>query len=161
MSFGWTDDLSVGVDDLDKDHQDLINIFNAVLETKRFGDNRPQLKEALGRLLHYTREHFIREELYMAKCGFPDLTGHRQEHLYFVEKVAELENDLARSDSMMVRVEMITFLNDWLMKHIQTADAKYKPHMAALMATLATPGDTPEAREKPFEKIDEEKIVRS
>jgi len=133
MVFAWTDDLSVGVAELDNDHRELIAIFNHVLETKRFGDNRPQLREAIQRLSDYTREHFIREELYMTKCGFPDLAAHRGEHAEFIRTVTEIEEHLASTDPLMVRVEMITFLNEWLMRHIQYADAKYRPHMATFL----------------------------
>ncbi len=79
----WTQDLSVGVPELDAQHQRWIGMINELHDTLLHGDAE-DLVAITGRMLRamgeYVEEHFRTEEAYMEKIGFPGLDAHREVH---------------------------------------------------------------------------------
>ncbi len=94
----WDNSFSVGVEEIDAQHKNLINIFNKFYYRIESDD-----KKALGRLLaslvEYTVYHFATEEKYMKKFNYPDAENHIKEHQLFTEKVADVKK---RFDSGML-----------------------------------------------------------
>ncbi len=127
----WDPTMSVGVDVLDNDHRRLLDMFNGLLRsgaTARTGDD---LVELLAGLREYTQVHFSREEELMERQGYADLEAHRAAHRYFVDEVQKLCQDFDGSNMMMLRIDLILLLKEWLIEHIQSVDMRYKPIMAA------------------------------
>jgi len=74
----WTEDMSVGVEVLDGDHQTLFSLLNKMRNAVLGDSTTLVLGEVLGELYNYTDYHFKREEAMMLLCGYPtvpDLTG--------------------------------------------------------------------------------------
>lgn len=131
MSFvTWTEDLSVGVDALDEDHRELIGIFNEVLETKQNNTKREDLLGLLDRLVDYTRFHFSREEALMRKRNYPDLDAHKAQHDGFIHRIIDLKRQYEAGSALMLRIDLVITLNDWLIDHIRNTDMDYRPYMA-------------------------------
>lgn len=137
----WDDQMSVGVDVLDDDHKKLIGMLNGLLRTDVTTKNRDDLAALVADLREYTHVHFSREEALMERCGYPDRDEHRQTHRYFVDEVESLYRDFdpntETGDTVMLRIDLILLLKDWLLEHIQTVDMRYKPFMTADEATAA------------------------
>lgn len=126
MDLEWTEEMSVGVDALDDDHKTLFKLLNHVLHTHQFLKAADTLQEALEALASYANQHFAREEDFMAEIDFPGLDAHKQQHAFFIEKIATFRAQIEDIDPIMVRISLILFLMDWLTKHILTQDSQYK-----------------------------------
>ena len=77
----WDDYMSVGVDDIDEQHKDLIKAINRLYEVVMRGDigeMRTARRKALDDLDHYVRHHFASEERFMEKISYPLLDEHRK-----------------------------------------------------------------------------------
>ena len=112
----WDQSMSVGVPTLDKDHMRLLELFNDVLSS--------------GIANRYTEHPVSREELKQEQGGFPDLAAHRDAHRYFIDEIARQRAEFEESDAVMLRIDLILLLKEWLLEHIQGADKKYSPFMA-------------------------------
>jgi len=76
----WTNDLKVGIDAIDKDHQQLTFLINRL---NAAATGTVPMEGIIKELVAYTHYHFRREEMIMGVCGFPDLQEHRTLHRDF------------------------------------------------------------------------------
>jgi len=60
----------------------------------------------------------------MKQYGYEDFEYHKQEHVYFIEKLNELKLKFNAGNSA-ISLDVLNFLKDWLLKHIMGTDRKY------------------------------------
>ncbi|PWC52343.1 bacteriohemerythrin [Azospirillum sp. TSO22-1] len=133
----WDDSMSVGVGILDTDHKRLLEMFNGLLKTGVSTKSKDDLIPLIEGLRDYTNVHFRREEAFMERHGFPDLETHKAAHRYFVDEVEKLAGELNGDHTMMLRIDLILLLKEWLIEHIQTTDKQYQPYLASEDAASA------------------------
>ncbi|WP_051340687.1 bacteriohemerythrin [Azospirillum halopraeferens] len=137
----WEQRMSVGVDVLDGDHKRLLAMFNGLLAGGVSARAKDDVSGLLGDLRDYTDVHFRREEEWMERAGYPDLESHRAAHRHFVAEVEKLRREFDDSHAVMLRIDLILLLKDWLIDHIQTVDMRYKPFLAG--SDVAASGAAP------------------
>ena len=124
----WNDQLSVGVSEMDKQHQRLVEMVNRLHDAMTRAEGADVLKTILNDLVLYTKVHFAAEERLMAAHGYPQLASHKLVHEQFAAKALEL-NAKAQAGKMVTSVGVSGLLKDWLVKHIQQEDRKYGQHI--------------------------------
>ncbi|MHB8809516.1 MAG: bacteriohemerythrin [Desulfobulbaceae bacterium] len=120
----WSENLSVNVAEIDKQHQKLIALINELADSMRQGQGRKVVGKIISGLQAYTEIHFKAEENYFRQFGYPDAARHIQEHEAFVAKVTEFNNGFERG-ALSLSVDLLNFLSDWLRHHIKGEDKKY------------------------------------
>jgi len=115
----WTDELRVGVDAIDRDHQVLIGLTNKVAQT---GVDAAILNNVIWDLIDYTRYHFGREEALMKVCGYPNLEEHQAQHKMLIERATELAEKWYASKNDDILHDLRTFLKTWWLAHIVNVD---------------------------------------
>ena len=116
----WTDNLRVGVDAIDKDHQVIISLMNKV--SQRFIDEE-DMDEITAEMIDYTHHHFKREETIMAICDYPDLEAHIAKHRKLIAKVNKLTKEWNENRNIETRHRLCKFLRDWWVGHIINVDS--------------------------------------
>ncbi len=127
----WSDRLSVGIDDFDREHQQLIAMLNDLFDAVQAGRGRDALGEILNRLIAYTETHFAHEEDLMRRSGYPGFAAHKREHDTLTRQVRDLQQKYHSGATTMLSTQVLTFLKDWLMTHIQGTDTLYTAHLTA------------------------------
>lgn len=122
----WTNDLSVGVDELDAQHQSLIEIINELHEAIHNRKGSAISREVLTKLKEYTRVHFAVEESLMRIFKYPRYKEHVKEHAILIDQIIELEDKLDHNKTS-ISFELLHFLKNWLSKHIINSDSDYGP----------------------------------
>ncbi len=120
----WSDSLSVGVKQIDDQHKMLVNMINDLHQAMRQRRAKEVLLDLVGKLADYTVTHFGTEEKLFDKYGYPDTAKHKEIHAKFVAKVQETAEQL-RAGTATVSMDLMRFLKDWLVGHIQGTDKKY------------------------------------
>ena len=120
----WEDKFSVGISIIDEEHMKLIGILNKAIIVNEHNDNTEETKDILGDMIEYSRKHFLREETNMLKFKFPEYQLHRKEHLAFISKTVMSYHNLI-SGHCQITNEILEYLKDWLVQHIQVSDKKY------------------------------------
>jgi hemerythrin len=120
----WSDSLSVGVKEIDQQHQKLIRMINELNDAMGQGKGKDVLGRTLASMASYTASHFAFEEGYFEEYGYPDAAAHRKEHQAFLAKVTEFQRDFS-SGRIGLSIQVMSFLSDWLRGHIQGTDRKY------------------------------------
>ena len=120
----WTNDLSVKVTQIDEQHKKLVDLINSLHGAMKERKANEVLGKIIEELVAYAVEHFRTEEKYFDEFGYLKATLHRKEHKDFVNKVAAFKSDFD-SGKMMLSMEIMDFLKDWLINHIKKTDMEY------------------------------------
>ncbi len=120
----WSENLSVGVIEMDRQHKKLVDLVNHLYEAMAVGKGDDVKKEILTELATYTKVHFSTEERLMREYGYPQLTDHKRLHDELTNKVIQL-NEKVQKGQMVPSVSLGNFLKDWLVQHIMEQDKKY------------------------------------
>jgi hemerythrin len=120
----WNDNLSVGVQSIDKQHGVLVATLNELHEAMMTGQAAEMTGKLLNRLLTYTREHFSAEEAMLSSAGYPGLDSHRLEHRELTRKVEGYVTRFNKGE-ISLNPHLLHFLRDWLTIHIQREDRAY------------------------------------
>lgn len=124
MTVTWSAEFSVAHEELDEDHKKLFGILNQVWVAKEAG-SRQIVEMVLDDLMHYTLDHFRREEAYMESFGYPDAAAHRATHDSFAARIESLRWEYLHGLRQDVHFDLLDYLGEWLMNHIAHADMRY------------------------------------
>jgi len=121
----WKDEYSVGIKVIDDEHRRLLNLINQ-FQTAVFYQTGSEFEdEAFDALIDYTRTHFAREEQLMSGHGYPDFEAHQAEHKKMIALVEDRMAEHREQGHHEALVEMVDFLRDWLINHINGTDQAY------------------------------------
>lgn len=123
----WKDEYSVGHDELDSHHKDIIAIINDLYGAIREQAGEERLEEILERLLEYTQFHFSFEEREMKDREYPGLVEHRIVHEGMVARTRGLRKKSIHEKN--VAQEAMAFLKEWWLGHIREVDMRYRPYV--------------------------------
>ena len=123
--FTWTDDLSVGIEEIDEQHKVLVDLLNELHHGIMEKHGSEATIEVLGRLVEYTRIHFALEESLMRMLHYPDYEEHKEHHEMLLDQVNELVEKVKSGHH--VTFELLHFLKNWLSRHIMEEDKIYAP----------------------------------
>ena len=126
----WDDRLALNVGDIDKQHQKLVAMVNALNEAMLQGKGKDAVGRILDSLVSYTEYHFGAEETLMDRHGYPESPTHKSEHTAFVKTIGGFKEEYAQG-TLGLSIGVMTFLSDWLKTHIMVTDKKYVLHMVA------------------------------
>ncbi len=126
----WTEEMSVGVNVIDSDHQKLFVLLNRLGYSLRENLTPDILGKVLSELSDYTDYHFEREEILMQICDYPDIAKHKRIHRILRAQVAKYRNNFKENPGAVNVVQLRSFLNDWLIDHIMIMDKDYESWMA-------------------------------
>ncbi|MBU4234837.1 MAG: bacteriohemerythrin [Proteobacteria bacterium] len=120
----WSSNLSVNIKLIDDQHKKLVGIINELHKAMKLKKSNNAMGAILDRLADYTVTHFATEEKLFAKYGYPEEKAHVELHRKLVAQVVDIQQKFKSGDAM-ISMELMSFLKDWLVKHIQGTDKKY------------------------------------
>ncbi len=113
----------------DAEHDFIISKFCELCEIVFLGDYDPRSREELqGLFLHYTSEHFQREEELMRGAGYPQLEQHRVAHAYMQDAFSRVLRATSQGNPNL-RADL-DLLRRMFLHHILTFDEAYGEWLA-------------------------------
>jgi hemerythrin len=128
----WSEDLNVGVEFMDKDHQAFIAMVNAF--DSAADSELPALFDAL---YAHTQQHFAREDSLMDDIKFFASDCHKGEHGRVLNEMRRFRGHLDKGNIAFVRAYVTDQIPQWFILHRNTMDsatAAYAAHHAAAEA---------------------------
>ena len=116
----WSPNLSVGDDELDSDHKELIAILNRLDGKMKGSAGHDAISRIFDDLIARTERHFRREEEIMMREGYPEAEHHAKVHQALAEEIREFKRELATG--MQIGPEITEFIKRWLISHIMESD---------------------------------------
>ena len=122
--FTWSDNYSVGNDDIDNQHKKLFDILNRLFDICVGKNNVDTVDTVMEDLVSYTDYHFKFEEQHMKDVGYKDIDTHIVEHNYFTNEIRFAKRRQVQ-DKSSTDNKLIEFLSNWLIQHVTDEDRKY------------------------------------
>lgn len=129
----WTEDMSVGVDVLDQDHQRLIDLLNQFIQAVDDEEGVLVFDSLFSMFIDYAAFHFSREEEMMEAAGYEHLAAHKQGHLHILDHLRESRRKIITSASDQCDRDVRDFLLNWLQIHIMVKDMDYRDVVMAFV----------------------------
>jgi len=130
MAFTWTQDLAVGVKQIDAQHRELFERINSLLEAMSEGKGREEVARLLAFLEDYVVEHFRTEEGYMVRRGYPDYRPHRELHKGFIRDLRDIKRDLeAKGLNSVLVISVQRHICDWWREHVAKRDKAFGSYL--------------------------------
>ncbi len=120
----WNDSLSVNVAEIDQQHQQLVKMANKLNNAMRERKAKDVLGEIIDGLIKYAVVHFATEEKYFHQFNYPETAVHEKEHSDFAKTVTEFKQGFDEN-RLMLSIDIMDFLQDWLITHIKGSDKRY------------------------------------
>jgi hemerythrin-like metal-binding protein len=130
--FQWKDSMSVGIDEIDKQHMHLISLIDDLYNAMAKGKGQQELATMFNELFDYAKTHFFSEEKYMFVHKYPGYEDHKKEHEKFIEEVKSYKKLFDEGDQKAA-IKVANFLKDWLTNHIMKTDQEYAPYLQERM----------------------------
>ena len=124
----WSDSLKLGVPIIDEQHRMLCSYINDLYRAVRSRADRDVIGRIIEQLKGYTVAHFTSEEQFFKHSEYPKTLQHMDVHQKFVRRLEEIEQDYKNGKSD-VGPDLLSFLKDWLINHIQGTDPSYLPYI--------------------------------
>lgn len=142
MALRWTSALSLGVAELDAQHEELFRRVDRLLDAMLARD-RSEATGLLAFLERHVAAHFAEEERLMRERSYPDAVPHAAEHLAYAAEIQALAQLFAREGPtarLVFRLER--GVTSWLQDHVYSTDrllARFLLGPRAIAATDAPP----------------------
>lgn len=122
----WQDSYSIGIDTIDTQHKQLFDIMNKIYVASEEDSDLDVIMPLFDELQDYTKYHFDEEEQYFTTLSQGSIEQHKNEHQFFIDELDKIKQQSLRIGT--ISLELLYFLNDWLVNHIQVEDPKYLDH---------------------------------
>lgn len=126
----WDDSWLIGIYVVDAQHKNLVSILNQLYEATARGHEKVSLRHIVERLMRNTQAHFAAEERLMQDNGYADVVAHKQEHALMWKKMLAFQRDF-ETGKLILLVDIVKRLGEWLCEHLSGTDANYVPTLHA------------------------------
>jgi hemerythrin len=122
----WSSTYSVGVESIDAQHKELINLVNDMYNHTFIDEQseRAYFKNVIHQTVEYVKTHFPAEEKILLATKYPGYAEHKKAHDLFILTVFDNIRDF--DDGKKINLAAFThFLKDWILAHIAITDKQY------------------------------------
>ena len=130
MQLTWNPALSIGNEEIDKQHIALFGFFGDFVDGCSRGEAKDKLLELHDRLKDYVEHHFQAEEALMQQVNFPDLIEHRRKHQSFRLRLSDIRQQISsQGPTLMNIIHTNKALVSWLVQHVQDLDQTFGEYL--------------------------------
>lgn len=123
----WNDALKIGLPDIDRQHKQLIDQLNRLVDAMNRNSGPEEIKEIVWFLDSYVSQHFSFEENCMHRFQCPVAAQNAGAHAHFVKVLADVKAELMnKGPSLALSIKVNEQLLDWFVNHIQKIDMQLK-----------------------------------
>ena len=123
----WKEEFSVGVAEVDHEHQELIELINQLHRSVQEGVTRQQVMRGLGEIFAQIAAHFALEEKYMRESRYRAYHSHKEDHEALLDDLRDIMDEV-EDDGEFDEHRLSIDLDRWFSDHFRTHDAKLHRH---------------------------------
>ena len=124
----WSDQLSVGIQEIDEQHKILVDLLNQLHQAIIHHHGAEVCSGIMNKLCEYTKIHFAVEESILRILDYPDYESHKTHHEELLNQVQQLRTKM-ETENHSISFELLHFLKKWLTIHIMEEDSAYTEHL--------------------------------
>ena len=124
----WKDEFSVGVPDVDHEHQKLIGLINDLHDAMSSGSGNVTVMDFLGEIYAHVSAHFALEEKIMRDRKYDEYAEHKAEHEALLDKLRDIMDDY-EENAYFSDEKFASAVEKWFTDHFRTRDARLHRHL--------------------------------
>ena len=128
----WKPSLTVFVDEIDDQHKQLYTRMNAFLESVIQGEGKQEIERTLTFMVDYCVVHFLTEERYMEKFGYPAYATHKKAHEALTADVLEMQREVRQGLTRQHIISLINQVGTWVTNHIEKMDKRLGAYLGSV-----------------------------
>jgi len=127
----WKPSLSVGVDEIDAQHQELFRRAGLFVQSLA-SRSRQDVGILLSFLRLYCVSHFGAEEAWMRESDYPGAAAHKKEHDGFIKELLLLTEQHEKPRGKGLEPARVAqWVETWLVEHVSGSDTELARHLKA------------------------------
>ena len=99
----WAPGFELGIEEIDEEHRQIFDVVLQIEESIQRQD-MARCSNLVSEFMDKIEQHFIHEESYLARIGYPDIEGHSQYHQKLLSK-AQVLKKICDSEIELGRIE--------------------------------------------------------
>ncbi|MDH3979231.1 MAG: bacteriohemerythrin [Gammaproteobacteria bacterium] len=124
----WKDEFSVGIPDVDHEHQQLIGLINELHNAMSGKNAAMTVTDFLGEIHAHVAAHFALEEKIMREKKYDQYEDHKRDHERLLDEISDIMDDYEENAFYSDEVFTST-LEHWFSDHFKTRDARLHKHL--------------------------------
>lgn len=124
----WKDEFSVGVPDVDHEHQALIALINDLHAAMSSGSRDVTVMDFLGEIYAHVSAHFALEEKIMRERKYDHYAEHKAEHEALLDTLRDIMDDY-EENAYFSDEAFAESVEKWFTDHFRTRDARLHKHL--------------------------------
>ncbi len=139
--FAWRPEYSVGIDEIDAQHQELFRRAAMFIESMKH--SRQEVGILLSFLRLYAVTHFGAEEAWMRAANYPGTVEHEKQHDRFIKDILALSDQHEKPRGPGIEPDRVAgWLEKWLKHHVTEVDTDLARHLRATGVPQPKPVDS-------------------
>ncbi len=128
VSLKWTNELDLGISEIDMQHQHLAGFINVLAISRNAGARHEQLARIFDDLIADVLVHFAFEAEMFERTGYALAREHKRSHSELLRTLSECRSRFRAGEDVLDGV--LNTLATWLPNHIKHDDAQYAAFLA-------------------------------
>ena len=124
----WRDEFSVGVPDVDHEHQELISLINDLHAAMSSVSHDVTVMDFLGEIYAHVSAHFALEEKIMREHKYDHYAEHKAEHEALLDTLRDIMDDY-EENAYFSDEAFAEAVEKWFTDHFRTRDARLHRHL--------------------------------
>lgn len=124
MLIEWKDSYRTGMDEVDHEHRELIELINRLHAQLEDAQAPLSVPAFFGDLNRAITAHFALEERHMRERGYDQLPNHKSDHERLLDEIRELMDDYEAMPPGERAAHLEKALDDWFTIHFRTHDSR-------------------------------------
>lgn len=118
----WRDEYALGIEEVDHEHRELIDLINALYELVHADHASGEVEAFLAEVHARIAAHFALEEARMRRHGYAEYASHKADHERLLDDLLDIMD--AAAAGTFAADALGTRLDDWFSVHFRTHDAR-------------------------------------
>jgi hemerythrin len=119
----WEKRYSVGIEAVDHEHRELVDLINRLHEQAKAQGSKMAVLGFFGDLYKAISAHFALEERFMREKSYDQLRAHKGDHERLLDEIRDIMEDYEVTDLFEERL-LAQRLDAWFSRHFETHDAR-------------------------------------
>ena len=122
MQFQWDDAFATGIDEIDVQHREFVELVNEYTKELQYGLTIAEISVEIDKLYQYAIRHFKTEESYMDFNEYPLYFEQINAHISYLDQIMQFKKNIIDKNECSF-VEFLQFAVTWFERHMFGLDS--------------------------------------
>jgi hemerythrin-like metal-binding protein len=128
MAVEWKNEYATGIREIDEQHREYLDMVNTINVAAKEKHDHEKIAVLVDEIFVHMAKHFSTEEEYFDKFNYYHSKDHKRDHRKLLAESLNFKYRFQEEGTKVIP-EFMNFLEEWMLKHMNVYDKKYKGHI--------------------------------